>query len=249
MAQSIDYYKQQAGNQLSAQYAQQLQDLKNQYDQSKQSALDSGKQTQNNYNNQVLARGMGRSSIATTGLAGIENATNKNVTNLTTNYNQGVAGINTNRDSAVASLAQNLYNTDYEREWQQAQADEAKRRWEAEMAEQKRQFDAQQALALQQLQAQRAAAATKASSSSSSSSSGVRSITTGDIDSIVNSTIDTAKKREGLYSMLNDLKGMTSDQAVLLRTYAQKALERIRWDVEDTGVNNSSRRISGNAIY
>jgi hypothetical protein len=246
----MDYYKQQANDQVKAQYAQQLQDLQNQYNQTKQSTLDSGKQTQNNYNNQVLARGLGRSSIASTGLSGIENATNKNITNLTTNYNQGIAGINTNRDSAVTQLANSLYNSDYQREWEKQQAEQAQRNWEAQQAEQKRQFDAQQALQLQQLAAQRAAAASRSSGgSSSSSSSGVRSITTGDIDSIVNSTINTADKRKGLNAMLSDLKGMTSDQAALLRNYVTNALGRIRYDTEDTGVNNSSRRIGGNAVY
>jgi hypothetical protein len=87
------------------------------------------------------------------------------------------------------------------------------------------------------------------SSSSSNTTSGIRSITSGDIDGIVNSTTNTADKRAGLYALLKDLEGLKGEQATLLRNYTQKALERIRWDTEDTGVNNSSRRISGNAVY
>lgn len=254
MPQSIDYYKQQAGNQLSAEYAQQLQNLQNQYNQSAQQTKDTGKQTQNNYNNQVLARGLGRSSIATTGLSGIENSTNKNLTNLTTNYNQGVAGINANRDSSIAKLAQDLYNTDYNREWQQQQADEAKRRWEAEMAEQKRQFDAQQALALQQLRAQQAAAAAKASSATTRSG---ESLSRDDIDRVVNNnSYSTYDKARALYGLLNDLGSGNSS----MKNYIQNILNTFETQNRNEVANKSyvsnnapeygsARRISGNSVY
>ncbi|MDF2800793.1 MAG: hypothetical protein K0S61_696 [Anaerocolumna sp.] len=254
MPQSMDYYKQQANDQVKAQYAQQLQDLQNQYNQTKQSTLDSGKQTQNNYNNQVLARGLGRSSIASTGLSGIENATNKNITNLTTNYNQGIAGINTNRDSAVTQLANSLYNSDYQREWAKQQAEQAQRNWEAQQAEQKRQFDAQQALALQQIQAQRAAAAAKSSSSSVTTKDG-SVISKADIDDLVNGNTNPNDKQRSLYGLLNAMSGNSS-----MRQYVQNAINQVGGQVADYANNKryvsdnspsagSSRRISGNAVY
>ena len=93
-------YVSEANKQLQGQYDTQKNELQNnfnqnmndldhqvgttnkQYDDYVEQAKNQGQMNKQNYNNATLNRGLGRSSIATTGLAGIQNQTNKNVVSI-----------------------------------------------------------------------------------------------------------------------------------------------------------------------
>lgn len=152
-----DQYKNQATinhNQQQSNYDQSIKDTGMGFDKAKENAVSQGKQNQNQYNNNTLSRGMGRSSIATTGLAGIQNTTDKNLSGLdlqrenelakistlknqlTESYNSNMIGFDKDLESKANQLAQDLkrYDDDMSyREWQKQQAD-LDRQWQQQQA-------------------------------------------------------------------------------------------------------------------
>lgn len=140
--------------------------LESQYGSALEENRKSGVHRVNDYNNNTLSRGLGRSTIATTGIAGIENQTANSANQLTQeklakladintqrnnymlDYDRGVNAVNQEKLSAINKYAQDLYNKDLE--WER-QIEEQKRR-EAVAAQQAAEEFARQ----QQLAAQRA---------------------------------------------------------------------------------------------
>ena len=153
MAKLTDY-EAEAKKIYEGQYANKIQTLKNQqtaqnqqykndelsynnlYDKYIKDNKTTGIANQNAYNNNVLARGLARSSIATTGLSGIKLATDKQeglynserATKLQqlmqerNNYNQGIAdqisALESEKASAIAEYARKLYEAQLDRELQ-----------------------------------------------------------------------------------------------------------------------------------
>lgn len=125
-----------ARNNQLAEYDQNAIDTNASYDRQLKDNADAGLMRVNNYNNDVLGRGMARSSIATTGIAGINNETaglendikldKQNKLNQISrarqvydqNYDSGVAALTAEQQSAINKYAQDLYNNDltYERQ-------------------------------------------------------------------------------------------------------------------------------------
>ena len=153
-----DQYKNQATidyNQQQSNYDQQHKDTGMGFDKAKENATSQGKVNQNQYNNNTLSRGLGRSSIATTGLAGIQNTTDKNLSNLdlqrenelakistlknqlTESYNSNMIGFDKELESKANQLAQELKRYDDELAYQQWQKDQAEldRQWKQQQAQ------------------------------------------------------------------------------------------------------------------
>lgn len=153
-----DQYKNQATinyNQQQASYDQQHKDTGLGFDKAKENATTQGKVNQNQYNNNTLSRGLGRSSIATTGLAGIQNTTDKNLSaldvqrenelakistlknQLTESYNSNMIGFDKELESKANQLAQDLKRYDDELAYQQWQKDQAEldRQWKQQQAQ------------------------------------------------------------------------------------------------------------------
>lgn len=182
VVQPFDYYKQIAENELSPNYGKQLLGLQtslksnnaaldaqvgqtNQnYDSQVGNAQLNGKTAQNNYSNQSLARGLGRSTIATTGLASIGDSTNRIINSVNqyrtnalndianqrtlynNNYNNSANELDAEKLANINSRANELMQADKDQAWKEAQAAEAKREFDTQMAENKRQFDVQTSL-------------------------------------------------------------------------------------------------------
>ena len=144
MSTNTNKYVEQAQSQLKGQYEANKNNLQNnfnqnmndlesqkgeinkQYDNYVQDAKNAGEMNKQNYNNATLNRGLGRSSVATTGLAGIQNQTDKNVVNvnnqrqaqmdniaklkdmLRNNLTNSLAGMEAEYNSNVNSLAMQL---------------------------------------------------------------------------------------------------------------------------------------------
>lgn len=158
MARAMNDYINDAKGIYDGQYATKLADLErikaerlSDYDNTKKS-LDSqyeksmadnkkdGITRVNNYNNNTLARGMGRSTIATTGIAGIENTTaqldndlrNQKAAkiaellnqrnNYLSDYDRQVRALNAEKQSAINQYAMDMYNRDVDYDRQQALA-------------------------------------------------------------------------------------------------------------------------------
>lgn len=93
-------YQQQAAGMIKGQYESQKNNLQNnfnqnmnelesqkgeinkQYDGYVEDSKNAGEANKQNYNNATLNRGLGRSSVATTGIAGIQNQTDKNIVSI-----------------------------------------------------------------------------------------------------------------------------------------------------------------------
>lgn len=113
----------------------------------------SSQAAKNNYNNNTLARGLGRSTIATTGLTGIDNENNRILANIekaraeainavdaqkTSAQNQFEntrAGLESDRQAQIRAKADELYNQEYQRYMQEQAriADEAWKKYQADM--------------------------------------------------------------------------------------------------------------------
>jgi hypothetical protein len=145
--------------QVNADYNDNLSQLNNQqgvvntnYDRQVQQNAQNTKMSQNAYSNNVLSRGMARSSIATTGLAGIQNQGNQNEANinmdrnnqlnnlenlkttLKTKLTSALSSLSADRETNVNSIAEQLRQRDEDIQAREQAAAEDKRRWEAEMA-------------------------------------------------------------------------------------------------------------------
>lgn len=114
--------------------------LNSQYDQSLVENKKDGITRIHNYNNNTLARGLGRSTIATTGIAGIENTTAQNANKIQTeraakiadlmaqrnnylsDYDRQVRALNDEKQSAINKYAIDAYNRDVDYDRQQALA-------------------------------------------------------------------------------------------------------------------------------
>ena len=114
--------------------------LDSQYEKSMADNKKDGITRVNNYNNNTLARGMGRSTIATTGIAGIENTTaqldndlrNQKAAkiaellnqrnNYLSDFDRQVRALNEEKQSAINKYAMDLYNRDVDYDRQQALA-------------------------------------------------------------------------------------------------------------------------------
>ena len=121
-------------------YSNSNKSLNSQYDQSLVENKKDGVVRANNYNNNTLARGLGRSTIATTGLAGIENTTAQNANkiqperaakiadlmaqrnNYLSDYDRQVRALNAEKQSAINQYAMDMYNRDVDYDRQQALA-------------------------------------------------------------------------------------------------------------------------------
>lgn len=99
----IDYRKK-AEEFTNPGYQNQLSDLKANYDRIVQQSKDNTQVSQNNYSNQVLGRGLGRSSIATTGLAGIQDAGNKILNNVELDHTRELTKLDNNREMQMQDL-------------------------------------------------------------------------------------------------------------------------------------------------
>lgn len=170
MAKSMSDYVNEAKNQLQGTYDQikneatnkynnSINNYNNQYtetganfDKQVETNKNNGMMNQNQYNNNTLSRGLGRSSIATTGLAGIQNTTNKvegellagkqnelnKITSLknqlTEAYNNQLLGFDSELESKAQQMAQELKKYDdylAHKEWEKQQAI-AQQQWERE---------------------------------------------------------------------------------------------------------------------
>ena len=122
---------------------------------------ENGIMNQNQYNNNTLGRGLGRSSIATTGLAGIQNTTNRiegdllkskeselnKITTLknqlTESYNSQLLGYDKELESKAHEIAQELKKYDdylAQKEWERQQA-LAQAQWEKDKFSQQQQWE------------------------------------------------------------------------------------------------------------
>lgn len=151
----LEDYQAEAQKVYDGQYASKVQSIKNQqasqnqqydndqtaynnlYDKYVKENRSTGVQNQNAYNNQTLARGLGRSSIANTGLAGIKLATDKQeqaiqseralklqqLYNAKALYNQQVNdnlnALESERIGAISEYARKLYEAQMDRELQE----------------------------------------------------------------------------------------------------------------------------------
>lgn len=128
-----------------AEYDKSDSSLKSQYDNSLKENKKDGVVRVNNYNNNTLARGLGRSTIATTGIAGIENTTAQNANrleaerasklaellsqrnNYLASYDREVNALNAEKESAMNNYAIQMHNKDIEYQRQQALAAASRR--------------------------------------------------------------------------------------------------------------------------
>jgi hypothetical protein len=88
------------------------------YDAQVKSQKSYGDMARNNYNNNTISRGLGRSTIATTGMAGIDNATNSDIANINAaradamgNIDDQIANLNIDAENTLQDLA-NTRNAD-----------------------------------------------------------------------------------------------------------------------------------------
>lgn len=169
-------YVSEANKQLQGQYDAQKNELQNnfnqnmndldhqvgttnkQYDDYVEQAKNQGQMNKQNYNNATLNRGLGRSSIATTGLAGIQNQTNKNVVSinnqrqaqmdnitrlkdmLRNNLTNSLNSLKSEHNSKVNSLAMELKYRDQEMAFKRQQLAQSAAQHNAEMAFKKQQL-------------------------------------------------------------------------------------------------------------
>jgi hypothetical protein len=152
-----NYYNNMATNQYDVSYNQRVQALKNSlanklavydsqktgvnqnYDIQADTAQKNGAMTKNSFGNNMLNRGMGRSTIATTGEAGIQLGTDRNINNINTyrtnaladidraktveqnNMQQSLDLMGADRTAAIQNLAMQLQAADEQRAFQQQQ--------------------------------------------------------------------------------------------------------------------------------
>lgn len=153
----MDAYKQKAAQEYDPQYNQQVNNLKsalanqmaaydkqttttNQaYDTEVKDQNLNNYLTKNNYSNNTLGRGMARSSITTSGLAGLDDKNTRLVgdinskrtsalgniandrANYNANYNMQINQLSADRESQIAALARQLYDSDWQKDYQNRQ--------------------------------------------------------------------------------------------------------------------------------
>lgn len=166
--------------QLNNSFAQNTQSLEGQKagvnqnfdNQLEQNAMNTTR-SKNQYNNNTLARGLGRSTIATSGQAGIQDSGNRignqvndqrtqalgNIeaqkTMLQQALQENLLGIQAKQDSETLSMAQQLEGMAYDRDWQSQQFGYQKEqdKWANDFAMQKFEYQKQQDALARQLQA------------------------------------------------------------------------------------------------
>ena len=166
----------------------QVGEINKEYDGYVEHAKNAGEANKQNYNNNTLNRGLGRSSIATTGIAGIQNQTDKNVVNinnqrqsqmdniaklkdmLRNNLTNSLSSLESEYNSNVNSLAMQLQQRAEDVAYRNKQLAQQAALANAELAFKKQQL-AQQAYLSQQELAYKYAALNKKNASSSNSSS------------------------------------------------------------------------------
>lgn len=134
--------------------------MNKEYDGKIEGAKQTGENNKAAYNNSTINRGLARSSIATTGLTGINNTTAKNVnalegqrqmqldnidklkTMLRNNLTNSLSALQSAHDSNVNSLAMQLQDRYDEKQWRQQQAQLQQQQWQAEMDFKREQFNA-----------------------------------------------------------------------------------------------------------
>lgn len=153
---SVNDFTQQATNKYDVQYNQMVTNLQNRVnnivsnlestiDRTKVNYDDANTKAQQNYSNQTLSRGVGRSSIATTGLSGI-NVDMEQAKQLALGEIQakidaaeserelGLESLANTRTAAIADLAQQMYDRDYGQKFNEFQAYQQQRQAAASMA-------------------------------------------------------------------------------------------------------------------
>lgn len=161
--------------------------MNKQYDGQIQSSKETGENNKASYNNSTINRGLGRSTIATTGITGIDNTTAKNVTALEgqrqlqldnidklktllrNNLTNSLSSLNSSYNSNLNSLASQLQEKEEARRLQQEQLAWQKQQWQAEMDLKKNQYNTDTKYKYDSLAWDKEKAQMSASSSSSSS--------------------------------------------------------------------------------
>lgn len=117
-------YRQKAEQYTNPGYQNQLSDINANYAKLIQQTKDNMQTAKNNFSNNTLSRGLGRSSIATTGLSGIESAANKQVGDYGLEQNRAVSKLNNERESQMQQLmgAWQQRDEDYARQLAAARA-------------------------------------------------------------------------------------------------------------------------------
>jgi hypothetical protein len=242
------YYTNQAASQVDSSYNQQVQNLKNSlanqlasYDSQKtgiNSNYDMAVQKQNynnaigknNYSNQTLGRGLGRSTIATTGLAGMDSGNKRQVgyieqgrvnslndvdrmkTVAQNGYEDSVNAMSLDRQNKIAALANQLRSAAQSQEWQEKQFNaDQKYRYDA-LAQDQNQFNAN-------LQLQKSKAASGSSGNTNNES--INSTYNGmlnDVMTVLNDNNATPAELDEFYAVLSDeLQYQTGSDAAMIR--------------------------------
>lgn len=153
-------------SQLNNQFAQNMGELNSQlvginknYETSVQNAKEQGEMNKANYNANTLSRGLSRSTVATTGIAGIDNTTNKNIvtidnqrlsqldnlaklkTMLNDNLMNSKNALMSQFNSNVSSLAQQLQQRAEDVAFRNRQLAAEQSRWAQQQALQREQWE------------------------------------------------------------------------------------------------------------
>lgn len=160
--------------------------MNKEYDGKIQSSKETGENNKASYNNNTINRGLGRSTIATTGITGIDNTTAKNVnalegqrqlqldnidklkTLLRNNLTNSMNSLNSSYNSNLNSLASQLQEKEEARKLQAEQLAWQKQQWQSEMDLKKEQYNTDTKYKYDSLAWDKEKAQMSASSSSSS---------------------------------------------------------------------------------
>jgi hypothetical protein len=177
-----------AFNNTMSQYQNQGNMINSEFDRTIQANARNTAMNQNQFNNNTLSRGMARSSVATTGLAGIQNTGNRVAgeieqnrtqqvnnletlkTNLRANLESSLKALSNEREGGINSMAMQLQQRDEDIQRQLDAANEDKRRYDQEWTFKKEQAAKDEAYRQQQL---KVSAAKKSSGGSTKPASGL----------------------------------------------------------------------------
>ena len=222
--------------------------------------------SQNQYNNNTLARGLGRSTIATSGQAGIQDQGNRianqvneqrtqalgNIESQKTLLQQALQesllGLQSKQESEALSLARQLEAAQYERDWQNQQFtyQQSQDKWNQDFKMQQFEYQKQQDALARQLALAKAKSSSSGSGSGSSSKGGNFNATSAwkYFDQLLKSDISKGTYEAGRFAQ-QVAKYAPQDAQAMMQAYEQ-ARKKQGTQPKQTATNKNTGRIYTN---
>lgn len=217
--------------------------------------------SQNQYNNNTIARGLGRSTVATSGMAGIQDQGNRianqvneqrtqalgNIESQKTMLQQALQenllGLQSKQESEVLSLAQQLEALQYERDWQNKQFayQQSQDKWNQDFKMQQFEYQKQQDALARQLAARSGSGSGRGTSGSKSSDGNFNATSAWKyFDQLLKSDISKGTYEAGRFAQ-QVAKYSPQDAQAMMRAYEQ-ARKKQGTQPKQTATNKNTGR-------